>query len=107
MHISPLVRHLEVLLYAEGQRQEEGGMPISPSPLRAPQHVLDLLARLHKESAEQEAKVDVAEIKAIGFDAYMEDKFIALDEDKCLFTYQLLRAINAQNVVEVGSTAQF
>lgn len=34
----------------------------------------------------------------------MRDKFIALDQDKCQFVYQLLRATNAKNVVEIGTS---
>lgn len=34
----------------------------------------------------------------------MLDKFIALDEDKCQFMYQLLNAMNATNVVEAGTS---
>ena len=34
----------------------------------------------------------------------MRDKFIALDEDKALFVYQLLRATGALNVVEAGTS---
>lgn len=38
------------------------------------------------------------------FDRLMIDKFIALDEDKCRFTYQLLSAMGATNVVEAGTS---
>lgn len=34
----------------------------------------------------------------------MRDKFIALDQDKCQFIYQLARAIAARNIVEVGTS---
>jgi len=34
----------------------------------------------------------------------MRDKFIALDQDKCQFVYQLARAIGAHNAVEVGTS---
>ena len=34
----------------------------------------------------------------------MRDKFIALDQDKCQFVYQLIRATNAKNVVEIGTS---
>jgi predicted O-methyltransferase YrrM len=34
----------------------------------------------------------------------MRDKFIALDQDKCQFVYQLARAIAARNIVEVGTS---
>lgn len=38
------------------------------------------------------------------FDSLMLDKFIALDEDKCHFTYQLITAMGATNVVEAGTS---
>lgn len=95
-----------------------------PSPLKAPQHVLDLLSRLHKTSLEQEAAISdkgkVFSSKVIGdledkladskgdarseFDKLMLDKFIALDEDKCQFVYQLITATGATNVVEAGTS---
>lgn len=34
----------------------------------------------------------------------MVDKFIALDEDKCHFTYQLINAMGATNIVEAGTS---
>jgi predicted O-methyltransferase YrrM len=34
----------------------------------------------------------------------MLDKFIALDEDKCHFMYQLIHAIGATNVIEAGTS---
>ncbi|KAL2871486.1 O-methyltransferase [Aspergillus lucknowensis] len=41
---------------------------------------------------------------AAEFDALMLDKFIALDEDKCQFMYQLITAMGATNVVEAGTS---
>lgn len=38
------------------------------------------------------------------FDKLMLDKFIALDEDKCQFVYQLISALGATNVVEAGTS---
>lgn len=38
------------------------------------------------------------------FDDLMRDKFIALDEDKCHFVYQLIGATGATNVVEAGTS---
>ncbi|KAL4752277.1 hypothetical protein BDW72DRAFT_202499 [Aspergillus terricola var. indicus] len=38
------------------------------------------------------------------FDQLMLDKFIALDEDKCQFLYQLINAMGATNVVEAGTS---
>jgi predicted O-methyltransferase YrrM len=96
----------------------------SQSPLKAPDHVLQLLARLHKQSLDQEAAISkdgkVFSATVIGdledqmkgtqedarsqFDHMMLDKFIALDEDKCHFMYQLLLSIGATNVVEAGTS---
>jgi predicted O-methyltransferase YrrM len=38
------------------------------------------------------------------FDKLMLDKFIALDEDKCHFVYQLIQATGATNVSEAGTS---
>ncbi|BAE62269.1 unnamed protein product [Aspergillus oryzae RIB40] len=94
----------------------------SPSPVDAPPHVLQLLSKLHKLSLEQEATIaktgKVFSATVIGdfedklpekdataeFDKLMLDKFIALDEDKCQFVYQLINAMGATNVVEAGTS---
>lgn len=93
-----------------------------PSPIQAPPHVLELLSKLHKQSIEQEAAISktgkVFSSKVIDyieetdpnkdakkeFDNLMIDKFIALDEDKCQFTYQLINAMGATNVIEAGTS---
>lgn len=76
-----------------------------PNPVIAPPHVLTLLDRLHTESSTQEAALGTYLTPSTSdFDERMRDKFIALDQDKCHFVYQLLRAINAKNVVEVGTS---
>jgi hypothetical protein len=77
----------------------------SPSPIDAPEHVLQLLSQLHRLSLEQEAtlpttsKITSTDVKEAmqhesrrpttneEFDSLMHDKFIALDEDKCQFMY--------------------
>lgn len=97
----------------------------SCSPVQAPPHVAQLLSQLHKISLEQEAglsknkdgkflSVDLIDDlngklpnNAPGeeaFDKLMLDKFIALDEDKCQFVYQLISATGATNVVEAGTS---
>lgn len=95
----------------------------SPSPIDAPQHVLRLLSQLHKTSLEQEAAMSKSSGKVFSttvlgdlrdkfpevdskteFDKLMIDKFIALDEDKCQFMYQLINAMGATNVVEAGTS---
>ncbi|KAJ5585994.1 hypothetical protein N7450_005781 [Penicillium hetheringtonii] len=99
-----------------------------PSPVRAAPRVLQLLSQLHKTSLEQEAVISantsisngkkVFSTEILGslegkgqannakddFDRLMLDKFIALDEDKCHFTYQLINSMNATNIVEAGTS---
>ncbi|KAK1147347.1 hypothetical protein N8T08_001424 [Aspergillus melleus] len=95
---------------------------LGPSPVDAPQHVLQLLKELHQKSLEQEAVIskngkvfsgdvlgDLEDQKRIShpkeeFDRLMLDKFIALDEDKCQFTYQLINSMGATNIVEAGTS---
>ncbi|GJC93119.1 O-Methyltransferase [Colletotrichum higginsianum] len=92
------------------------------SPIHAPQHILQLLSELHAKSLEQEAamsktgKVFSSDVMndledrlpradpADEFDRLMLDKFVALDEDKCRFAYQLIGATGATNVVEAGTS---
>lgn len=91
------------------------------SPVEAPQHVLKLLAELHQKSIEQEAQlsktgkvfsstvIDDLTDKCVqnpqqDFDQLMLDKFIALDEDKCHFMYQLILSTGATNIVEAGTS---
>ncbi|TAQ84376.1 hypothetical protein B7494_g7306 [Chlorociboria aeruginascens] len=95
----------------------------SRSPVDAPQHVAQLLSQLHKKSLEQEANLsktgsnvrssdvlrDLKDRLPDGpsrdaFDKVMLDKFIALDEDKCHFMYQLITATGATNIVEAGTS---
>ena len=93
-----------------------------PSPVEAPEHVLQVLSQLHKISLEQEAAISntgkVISSDILGdmedrlpdgaprdeFDKLMVDKFIALDEDKCQFMYQLINATRATNIVEAGTS---
>ena len=77
----------------------------SPNPLapHVPQHTLQYLDRLHAESLAQEGAIDPAEVARVGFDAFMQDKYIALDQGKCWFVYQMCLAIGASNIVEVSS----
>ncbi|KAI3546759.1 O-methyltransferase [Colletotrichum abscissum] len=94
----------------------------APATINAPQRILQLLSELHQKSLDQEAVLSktgkVFSSKAIGdledqhgqgeakneFDKLMLDKFVALDEDKCRFTYQLINAMGATNVVEAGTS---
>lgn len=91
--------------------------------LDTPQHILQLLDELHQRSLEQEATISkkkkVFSSEILGeledqqqpggnpqeeFDQLMRDKFIALDQDKCQFTYQLINAMGATNIVEAGTS---
>ncbi|KAH6957772.1 O-methyltransferase [Ilyonectria sp. MPI-CAGE-AT-0026] len=94
----------------------------SPSPVDAPEHVLQLLSQAHKLSLDQEAGLsntgrfisseaitDVAKKATDGaprdaFNNLMLDKLIALDEDKCQFMYQLILSTGATNIVEAGTS---
>ena len=86
------------------------------SSLRAPAHITSLLDRLHTLSTAQEPVVNdgLKEARQIRvkdpiagsreLDRLMLDKFIALDQDKCEFVYQLILATGATNVVEAGTS---
>ncbi|KAH0344972.1 hypothetical protein KCU83_g8087, partial [Aureobasidium melanogenum] len=94
----------------------------APAPVKAPQHVQQLLSELHQISLQQEDAISnqgrtsssqiLDDLKArdpsldlkAAFDRLMRDKFIALDEDKCKFVYQLICAMGATNVVEAGTS---
>lgn len=77
----------------------------APNPVVAPDHVHALLNRLHQESLAQEAALPSTYLSSRdGFDELMRDKFIALDQDKCHFVYQLARATGARNIVEIGTS---
>ncbi|KAH8919385.1 S-adenosyl-L-methionine-dependent methyltransferase [Atractiella rhizophila] len=84
-------------------------MATTPSPVRAPRHILDLLSQVHALSEEQEAQFPSDLFKsdvAWGAEkyAYLKDKFIALTPDKCQLVYQLLLATGATKVVEAGTS---
>lgn len=75
------------------------------NPLRdVPDHIRTLLARLHAASASQEAALTKDDFKDRSFDEVMQDKFIALDENKSQYVYSVCRAINAKTVVEAGTS---
>lgn len=93
-------------------------MPNLPgSPIRVDLHILALLSRLHAQSLEQEESIDLNVVSAIktqfardpngaflSLDALMLDKFIALEEDKCQFMYNLLLSSGGTIVVEAGTS---
>ena len=83
--------------------------PSSPLPdnhplKNVPAQTLSLLNQLHAESAAQEAELDASAYEPDTIDANMRDKFIALDQDKCHFIYQLCLATGAKTVVEAGTS---
>ncbi|GFZ51659.1 hypothetical protein JCM24511_09427 [Saitozyma sp. JCM 24511] len=77
---------------------------VPPNPVEAPPHVHQLLSRLHRVSTEQERTFDIRTIPLDQFGDFMRDKFVALEQDKCAFVYQLIRATGARNVVEIGTS---
>ncbi|KAF9892099.1 hypothetical protein FE257_002505 [Aspergillus nanangensis] len=80
-------------------------MTTPPNPLQdVPSHIHTLLNRLHAESLAQETALPADAFQASNFHEVMRDKFIALDQDKCHFIYQLCRSINAKTIVEAGTS---
>lgn len=73
----------------------------TPNPVQAPTHVHGLLRKLHAQSLQQEEGFNIGDIPKESFDDFMQDKLVALEEDKCQLVYQLIRASGARNVVEV------
>ncbi|KAF7588580.1 hypothetical protein BBP40_005499 [Aspergillus hancockii] len=69
-----------------------------------PPHIRTLLNTLHAQSSTQEATITASDYQSKTFDDLMRDKFIALDEDKCQYVYQLCRTINAKTIVEAGTS---
>ena len=79
---------------------------MAPSPVAATPCVHALLKDLHARSLEEELNLPspMPPRCTPEFDDIMKDKFIALDQDKCEFVYQMLRAIGAKTVVEAGTS---
>lgn len=76
---------------------------IHPCPLQdVSAATTTLLDRLHAMSQEQEDAITPEIIAEQGFDEYMKDKYIALDQNKCWFVYQSILASKAKVVVEVN-----
>lgn len=69
-----------------------------------PEHILKLLDRLHAQSMEQESKISQDDFKERTAAEVMQDKFIALDQDKSQYVYALCRAIGARTIVEAGTS---
>ncbi|GFF36535.1 hypothetical protein IFM51744_03156 [Aspergillus udagawae] len=78
------------------------------NPLQShPPHILSLLDRLHAESTTQESSISRSTYATPSTDSFhtlMRDKFIALEQDKCHFIYQLARTLNATTIVEAGTS---
>ena len=78
------------------------------NPLQGvPVHIRSILSRLHGLSSEQEEALKgkgADDFPGLTFDDVMRDKFIALEEDKSQYVYQLCRAINAKTIVEAGTS---
>lgn len=72
-----------------------------PNPVRASAATLKLLEDLHAKSLEQETTFDLKQVSKEEFKQAASDKFIALDQNKCQFVYQLLLSMRARTVVEV------
>ncbi|KAL4867056.1 hypothetical protein BDV12DRAFT_171888 [Aspergillus spectabilis] len=77
-----------------------------PSAIHAPDHIKSLLLTLHTQSLHQESTLPspLPPRCTPAFNAIMADKFIALEQDKAEFVYNLLRAMNAMNVIEAGTS---
>ncbi|TQV94042.1 hypothetical protein V2A60_002891 [Cordyceps javanica] len=73
-----------------------------------PQHILDLLDRLHAESLAQERAMDRSVFAGAATEedkkTAVRDKFIALDQDKSQYVYALCRATDARTIVEAGTS---
>lgn len=86
------------------------------SPVRASPHIHELLDHLHSLSTTEEAGASTAvaairELRERDLDAgdaalhdLMRDKFVALDQDKCHFLYQLALATGTRTAVEIGTS---
>lgn len=77
---------------------------VRANPVQARPETLALLERLHAASLEEESSLDFTKAKDDGqFHDQMRDKFVALDQDKCWFVYQMILAKGARSVLEVSS----
>lgn len=94
----------DTIAAAKAANADPTPLPILDTLGDTPQHIRDLLARLHTKSLEQEQNVTAESFKGVSFDTFMQDKFIALEEDKCHFVYSLLRATGATTIVEAGTS---
>lgn len=96
---------------------------MTPSPtalhaIEASPRVHQVLSRLHAESSAQEKSLSQTWFYinrllshylfgtnwSASADDHMRDKFVALEQEKCEFTYLLARSIGAVNIVEAGTS---
>jgi predicted O-methyltransferase YrrM len=78
--------------------------PLFSNPIYCSAHLTSLLTGLHRASEKEEETLDITSHSADSLHDVVRDKFIALDQTKCQFLYQIARAINAKNIVEVGTS---
>ncbi|KAL2831484.1 S-adenosyl-L-methionine-dependent methyltransferase [Aspergillus cavernicola] len=75
------------------------------TPIHAPPQTLAILKALHSQSLLQESSLPPLPPRCTpAFNEIMSDKFIALEQDKACFVYNLLRSMNAKNVIEAGTS---
>jgi predicted O-methyltransferase YrrM len=67
--------------------------------IAASSQTIELLRNLHKQALDEPAYVSTD-----GPASTALDKFVALDPDKCVFVYLLLRSMKARFVVEAGTS---
>ncbi|RAL14857.1 O-methyltransferase [Aspergillus homomorphus CBS 101889] len=67
-------------------------------------HILSLLSKLHNQSAAQEANLSWDDFEPEAVDEKMRDKFIAIEQDKAYFLYQMGLATQAKTIVEAGTS---
>ncbi|PYH41578.1 O-methyltransferase [Aspergillus saccharolyticus JOP 1030-1] len=67
-------------------------------------HILSLLSKLHNQSAAQEAHLTWDDFEPGTVDEKMRDKFIAIEQDKAYFLYQMGLATGAKTIVETGTS---
>lgn len=92
--------------------------PAAAQAIDASPRVLNLLQRLHDESEAQEKSLSqtIFYLRRLVWhylwgvawsasaDDHMRNKFVALEQDKCHFTYLLARSTGATNIVEAGTS---
>ena len=78
----------------------------APNPVQTRPEVYALLDRLHALSLQQEATLHISSTadNDTSFDDRVRDKLVALDQDKCQFVYQLIRAKGARTILEVSAS---